>query len=93
MHHHTRGVPLPKNSNEVWSMDFVFERTIDGRKQRILTGIDHLTRENTILQAVVLLFVRKVDQIFKHPRKTSKSYLFWIMEQNLHPKLPEMGRR
>jgi putative transposase len=31
-------------------MDFVFERTIDGRKQRFFTGIDHLTRENTILQ-------------------------------------------
>ena len=44
-------LPLPKYQNEVWSMDFVFERTIDGKKQRILTGIDHLTRENTILHA------------------------------------------
>jgi putative transposase len=44
-------LPLPKYPNEVWSMDFVFERTIDGKKQRILTGIDHLTRENTILHA------------------------------------------
>lgn len=43
-------MPLPKYPYEVWSMDFVFERTIDGKKQRILTGIDHLTRENTILQ-------------------------------------------
>ena len=36
--------PRPEYANHVWSYDFVFDRTHDGRKFRMLTVIDEYTR-------------------------------------------------
>lgn len=35
----------PKAANEVWSMDFVFDRTADGRTLKCLTIVDDATHE------------------------------------------------
>ena len=35
----------PRHRNHVWSYDFVFDRTHDGRPLRMLTVIDEFTRE------------------------------------------------
>ena len=35
----------PEYQNHVWSYDFVQDRTVDGRKLRMLTVIDEFTRE------------------------------------------------
>ena len=37
--------PIPRNLNEVWSMDFVHDQLADGRKIRTLTLVDKLSRE------------------------------------------------
>ena len=46
-------VPLGKATepNEQWSMDFVMDRTEDGKSFRVLTVVDHYTRENLGLYA------------------------------------------
>ena len=41
--------PGPSRFNERWSMDFVSDALIDGRKIRVLTVIDTFTRENLAL--------------------------------------------
>ena len=35
----------PERKDHVWSYDFVFDRTVDGRKLRLLTVVDEYTRE------------------------------------------------
>lgn len=37
--------PLPQRPNEVWSMDFVFDRLANGRRLKILTIVDDFTKE------------------------------------------------
>ena len=43
-------LPVPNEPNTVWALDFVYERSLDGRKQRILTGVDLCSRDNTLLE-------------------------------------------
>ena len=38
-------MPLPSAANERWSLDFVHDQMIDGRRFRILTVVDDCTRE------------------------------------------------
>ena len=55
--------PGPSRVNERWSMDFVSDALIDGRKLRILTVIDTFTRENLALhvaQSIPSALVTKV---------------------------------
>jgi putative transposase len=40
----------PKAANEVWSMDFVFDRTADGRVLKCLTVIDDGTHEAVVIE-------------------------------------------
>lgn len=61
----------PEHPNHVWSYDFVFERTADGRALKLLTVIDEFTREclaivvarrltsTEVLAALAQLFVRR----------------------------------
>jgi transposase InsO family protein len=61
----------PERPNHVWSYDFVFERTADGRSLKLLTVIDEFTREclaivvarrltsREVLAALAELFVRR----------------------------------
>jgi len=61
----------PERPNHVWSYDFVFERTADGRVLKLLTVIDEFTREclaivvarrltsTEVLAALAELFVRR----------------------------------
>src|SRR5688500_5555501 len=36
---------LPSRPNQHWSMDFVHDRTLDGRRFRVLTIVDQFSRE------------------------------------------------
>jgi putative transposase len=38
-------IPLPAAANERWSLDFVHDQMVDGRRFRILTVVDDCTRE------------------------------------------------
>lgn len=37
-------LPMPTQLDEVWSMDFIFDRLANGRQLKILTMIDHFSR-------------------------------------------------
>ncbi len=40
----------PKTANEVWSMDFVFDRTAEGRALKCLTVVDDATHEAVVIE-------------------------------------------
>jgi putative transposase len=40
----------PKAANEVWSMDFVFDRTAEGRVLKRLTVVDDVTHEAVVIE-------------------------------------------
>ncbi|SUA78818.1 Transposase and inactivated derivatives, IS30 family [Pandoraea pnomenusa] len=43
--------PVPTGPNQHWSMDFVHDQMLDGRRFRILTVIDQWSRESVCLEA------------------------------------------
>lgn len=53
---HTR-VPLPAAAapNERWSMDFMADRLDDGRQFRVLTVVDHFSRECPVIEAALTM--------------------------------------
>lgn len=52
--------PPPQGANEQWSMDFVADMFLDGRRFRALTVVDHFTRECPIIEADATLTGTKV---------------------------------
>jgi len=66
---------IPENPNELWSIDFVHERTTDGRKQRILTGIDICSRENMILKVSYSFSAQRVIQVLDELPLLPKGFL------------------
>ena len=40
----------PKAANEVWSIDFVFDRTAEGRVIKCLTVVDDATHEAVVIE-------------------------------------------
>jgi len=47
---HRGPAPLPIAENERWSMDFVHDQLADGRPFRVLTVVDHWSRESPLLE-------------------------------------------
>lgn len=47
---HRGPVPQPKAANQHWSMDFVHDQLLDGRRFRVLTVIDQWSRESLSLE-------------------------------------------
>jgi putative transposase len=43
-------LPRPKRVNKIWSMDFVHDRMVNGRKIRMLTIVDHFSRESVAIE-------------------------------------------
>lgn len=61
---HLRVVPAPASKrNERWSMDFVSDTLVDGRRFRALTVVDQYTRECVALHADFSLTGRKVRAV------------------------------
>lgn len=48
---HRGPVPRPTAVNTHWSMDFVHDQLVDGRKFRVLTVIDQWSRESVLVEA------------------------------------------
>ena len=40
-----RPIPVPNKANQRWSMDFVHDQMLNGRRFRLLTVVDDCTRE------------------------------------------------
>ena len=55
-----RPMEIPLAANQRWSLDFVSDQMTDGRRFRILTGIDNCTRECLALVADTSLSGRRV---------------------------------
>jgi putative transposase len=55
--------PPPVAPNERWSMDFVADRLVDGRRFRALTVVDVFTRECLALEADFSLTGRRVTEV------------------------------
>jgi len=47
---HRGPVPQPSNANQHWSMDFVHDQLLDGRRFRVLTVIDQWSRESVSVE-------------------------------------------
>jgi len=47
---HRGPAPRPTALGERWSMDFVHDQLIDGRAFRVLTVVDHWSRESVLLE-------------------------------------------
>lgn len=63
---HLRVIPAgPSGPNERWSMDFVADRLVDGRRFRILTMVDLHTRECLALEAGFSLSGWHVTQVLE----------------------------
>jgi len=48
---HRGPTPKPTGPGQYWAMDFVHDQLLDGRKIRVLTGIDKWSRERVLLEA------------------------------------------
>jgi putative transposase len=90
-----RAIPTPPQApNEQWSMDFMSDSLYDGRRFRVLTLVDNMTRESPVLavdsafsgQRVAALLNRvtcmteppKVIQIDNGPELSSKALDDWV---------------
>ena len=65
-------LPSAEGPNERWSMDFVVDRMENGRQFRVLTVVDHLSRECPLLEAGASMTGKSVAKAlerlsFHHP--------------------------
>ena len=98
----------PSRSNEVWSMDFVFDRTASGRTLRCLTVVDDATHESV---AVIpdhsmggLQLTRHLDQLAmgrglskiirsdNGPEFVGKAMLNWAHDRNVNLRQIDPGK-
>ncbi len=63
---HTRvSLPAASAPNERWSMDFITDRLDSGRYFRVLTVVDHFSRECPVLEAGVSMTGQRVAQVLE----------------------------
>jgi transposase InsO family protein len=97
----------PESRNHVWSYDFVYERTHDGKQLRMLTIIDEYTREclairtarrlssKDVISTLAKLFVRKgVPEHIRSdngPEFTAKAVRGWLQRLGVKTLFIEPG--
>jgi len=59
-------MPLPKRTNERWSMDFVTDSIVTGRRFRALTIIDNYSRECPAIEVDTSIGGRRVVGVLDH---------------------------
>lgn len=98
----------PSAANEVWSMDFVFDRVVGGRPVKILTIVDDGTHESVAVIPEHAFGGHKVVQTLKQigyegrrpkiirtdngKEFTSKAMLSWALENQVDLRLIEPGK-
>ena len=101
-------LPEPVRRNQVWSMDFVSDELGWGRRFRVLTLVDHFTRESPALEAGVGISGRRVAEILTRlglthglpdviqvdngPEFTSKALDQWAYENSVRLDFIRPGR-
>jgi putative transposase len=56
-------MPTPRRANEQWSMDFMRDQLAGGRVFRLLTVVDHYTRESPVIEVDLSLPGGRVAQV------------------------------
>ena len=56
---------IPEGSNEVWSIDFMSDALVDGRKFRVLNVIDDFNRESLAIEVDTSLPSRRVIRVLE----------------------------
>ena len=65
--------PVPTGQHDCWSMDFVADTLLDGRRFRALTVVDNFSRACQIIEVDYTLTGRKVVQALERVRKRERS--------------------
>jgi putative transposase len=100
--------PEPVRRNQVWSMDFVSDELGFGRRFRVLTLVDHFTRESPALEIGVGIGGRRVAEVLSRlalthglpdviqvdngPEFTSKALDQWAYENGVRLDFIRPGR-
>ena len=98
----------PSRANEVWSMDFVFDRLADGRSLKCLTVVDDATHESVTITpdtAISGAYVTRILERVKHERGLPKvirsdngkefcgrAMAIWAHENNVALRFIEPGK-
>lgn len=98
-------LPVPNEPNTVWALDFVHERSMDGRKQRIVTGIDLCSRINTLLEVsysisstTLIRFLERLPILPKFfvldngTEFTSKLFIDWAIHRGIQIHFIDKGK-
>ena len=88
-----------EHPNQVWSYDFVFDRTSEGRKLKCLTVVDEYTREGLAIHAARTItsgdVVRVLEELFQRygspvclrsdngPELVAKTLKEWLCEKKV----------
>lgn len=62
-------MPVPRRANEQWSMDFMRDQLAGGRVFRLLTVVDHYTRESPVIEVDLSLPGGRVAQVLDRVAK------------------------
>ena len=97
--------PAPTRSNEVWSFDFMFDRTEEDRRLKILTVVDDLTKRSPDLLVEYSITARDMINFFESqpllpsrlradngPEMTSQEFLDWAYRRNIEIEFIEPGK-
>jgi putative transposase len=98
----------PSGANESWSMDFMSDSLVDGRKIRTLNIIDDCNREVLAIEVDTSLSAKRVVRVLKRiiawrgkpkvirvdngPEFTSKDFELWCREQGIIIQYIQPGR-
>ena len=98
----------PSRANEVWSMDFVFDRLADGRSLKCLTVVDDCTHESVAIapdRAISGSYVTRILERIKHERGLprvirsdngrefcGRAMAIWAHENNVDLRFIEPGK-
>lgn len=99
---------VPSRPNEVWSMDFVMDALADGRRLKMLTIVDDVTRESidvvvdrsicgtyvarVLDQAVLFRGTPRALRTDQGPEFTSKALDQWAYERGVELRLIQAGK-
>lgn len=97
--------PTPTKPNEIWSFDFVSDRTENGRRLKILTVVDDFTKRSPGLLLEFSITSNRLIQFFDElgdkpkrlrcdngPEMTSKDFLDWAYRNQIEIEYIQPGK-
>jgi putative transposase len=78
--HLREALPVPEHSQDVWSMDFVFDELVNCRRFKCLTIIDHCTRESPAIHVDTSIRGVHVVEVLERLRLEGKKPQVIVMD-------------